>query len=138
MRKISKMGGIGSLMGMLPGMGGMKKQLEAAKDQINDRAVARQLAIISSMTPLERSKPELLKASRKQRVAKGSGTSVQDVNKLLKQFQGMAKMMKQVSKQGKRGLMPQLPSEWAMGDLAKLGNMKSTVQSLKKGKRTWP
>ena len=50
---------------MLPGMGGMKKQLEAAKDQINDRAVARQLAIISSMTPLERSKPELLKAKPK-------------------------------------------------------------------------
>ena len=124
MKKISKMGGIGSLMGMLPGMGGMKKQIEAAKDQINDKSVARQLAIISSMTPKERAKPELIKASRKQRIAAGSGTSVQDINKLLKQFQGMAKMMKQVSKQGKRGGMPQLPSDFDMGDLSKLGALK--------------
>ena len=124
MKKISKMGGISSLMGMLPGMGGMKKQIEAAKGQINDKAVAQQLAIISSMTPMERAKPELIKASRKQRIAAGSGTSVQDVNKLLKQFQGMAKMMKQVSKQGKRGRMPQLPSDFDMGDLSKLGSFK--------------
>ena len=75
---------------------------ETIKD-IDDKMIRRQLAIISSMTPGERSKPELLKASRKQRVAKGSGTSVQEVNKLLKQHSEAAKMMKRMKKMNKKG-----------------------------------
>ena len=124
MKKISKMGGIGGLMSLMPGMGGMRKQIEAAKDQINDRAVAQQLAMISSMTADERAKPEIIKARRKQRIAAGSGTSVQALNKLLKQHQGMAKMMKMMSKRGKKGAMPQFPSEFDVGDLSQLGNLK--------------
>lgn len=133
MKKISKLGGIGGLMSMMPGMGGMKKQLEAAKDQINDKVVSRQLAMISSMTPGERAKPEILKAKRKQRIASGSGTSVADLNKLLKQHQGMAKMMKKVSKQSQRGGMPQMPSELEVGDLSQLGNLKGLTGKLPKG-----
>lgn len=133
MKKISKLGGMGGLMSMMPGMGGMKKQLEAAKDQINDKMVARQLAMISSMTPMERSKPELIKAKRKQRIAAGSGTSVQDLNKLLKQHQGMAKMMKQMSKRGRKGGMPQLPSEMDLGDLSQLGDLKGLAGKLPPG-----
>ena len=133
MKKISKMGGIGSLMGMMPGMGGMKKQLEAAKEQMNDKTVARQLAMMSSMTAQERAKPELIKASRKKRIAAGSGVSVADLNKLLKQHQGMAKMMKQMGKAGKRGKMPQLPSELDVGDLSQLGDLKGLAGKMPKG-----
>ena len=133
MKKISKLGGIGGLMSMMPGMGGMKKQIEAAKEQINDKMVARQLAMISSMTPMERAKPELIKAKRKQRIAAGSGTSVQDINKLLKQHQGMAKMMKQMSKQGRKGGMPQLPSELDVGDLSQLGDLSGLGGKMPKG-----
>ena len=133
MRKISKLGGIGGLMSMMPGMGGMKKQLQAAKDQINDKVVARQLAMISSMTPQERTRPEIIKAKRKQRIAAGSGTKVQDLNKLLKQYQGMAKMMKQIGKQGRRGSPPQLPSDLDVGDLSQLGDLKGLGGSLPKG-----
>ncbi len=102
LKQLQKMGGLSDLMGMLPGVPKMQQQLKNAK--IDDSMVKRQLAILSSMTPTERRRPELIKASRKQRVAKGSGTSVQDVNKLLKQYQEAARMMKKVKKLGKKGL----------------------------------
>ncbi|MGE0747395.1 MAG: signal recognition particle protein [Rhodospirillales bacterium] len=103
LRQMKKMGGLSSLMGMLPGVGKLKAQMAEAK--IDDKVIGRQEAIILSMTPRERRYPELIKASRKQRIAAGSGTSVQDVNKLLKQHQEMARVMKQMKKLGKKGLM---------------------------------
>ncbi|MGB8275938.1 MAG: signal recognition particle protein [Alphaproteobacteria bacterium] len=101
--QIGKMGGMSGLMGMLPGIGKIKKQLEGAN--IDTRIFKRQQAIIGSMTPHERRNAKVLNASRKRRIAQGSGTTVQDVNLLLKQFMEMNRMMKQVGKLGKRGLM---------------------------------
>ena len=103
LKQLQKMGGLSSMMDMLPGAGKMQAQLKNAK--IDDNIVKRQLAIISSMTKAERAKPEIIKASRRQRIARGSGTSVQEVNKLLKQHQETSKMMKRVKKMGKKGLM---------------------------------
>jgi signal recognition particle subunit SRP54 len=102
MKQLQKMGGLGSIMGMLPGMGKMQKQIEG---KVDDKVVKRSLAIISAMTPKERRVPDIIKASRKTRIARGAGVQVQDVNKLLKQHQEMARMMKQVSKMGQKGLM---------------------------------
>ncbi len=103
LKSLQKMGGLDSIMSMLPGIGKMQKQIAEAK--IDHKLLKRQQAIISSMTKQERRKPELIKASRKQRIASGSGTSVSDVNKLLKQHQEMQRMMKQMTKLGKKGLM---------------------------------
>ena len=100
--QMEKMGGLGGLMGMMPGVGKMKKQMESAG--LDDRVIKRQVAIIGSMTKAERAKPELLKASRKKRVAAGSGVDVADVNKLLKMHRQMADMMKAMGKK-KGGLM---------------------------------
>jgi len=105
LRQLQKMGGLSSMMGMLPGMGKMGAQIKNAK--VDDNQVKRQLAMISSMTPKERESPELIKASRKQRIAKGSGMQVADVNKLLKQHQEANRMMKQLKKMGKKGLLRQ-------------------------------
>jgi len=105
LRQISKMGSISSILGMLPGMGAMKQQIEAAN--IDTTVFKRQQAIIGSMTPKERRAPDIIKASRKKRIASGSGTSVQDVNKLLKQFDDMSVMMKRMGKLGQKGLMRQ-------------------------------
>jgi signal recognition particle subunit SRP54 len=103
MNQIRKMGDVDGLLGMLPGIGKMKKQLAEAK--VDDKMIARQQAIILSMTPKERQNPKLIKASRKQRIAAGSGLSVQDVNKLLKQYQQTASVMKKVGKMNKKGLL---------------------------------
>jgi signal recognition particle subunit SRP54 len=102
LKQLQKMGSLSSLMGMLPGLPQMQKKMKDAK--LDDGVVKRQLAIISSMTPKERARPELLKASRKRRVAGGSGSSVQEVNKLLKQYQEASRVMKKMSKMGKKGL----------------------------------
>ena len=103
LRQIRKMGGLDGLMGMLPGVGKMKKQMAEAK--IDPDLIKRQEAIILSMTRAERGNPKLIAASRKRRIASGSGTSVQEVNKLLKQHQEANRMMKKVKKMGKKGLM---------------------------------
>jgi signal recognition particle subunit SRP54 len=102
-RQLRKMGGMGGVLGMLPGIGKMKKQLEGAN--IDEGMIKRQEAIISSMTKAERKNPKLLNASRRIRIAHGSGTSVQEINRLLKQYQDMSHMMKKMSKLGKKGLM---------------------------------
>jgi len=104
--QMRKMGGVGALAGMLPGM----KKAQAAVDQAGgDKILLRMDAIITSMTPKERTKPELLNAKRKIRVAKGSGTTVQDVNKLLKMHQEMATAMKRIKKMGGlKGMMAML------------------------------
>ncbi|NNE59211.1 MAG: signal recognition particle protein [Hellea sp.] len=104
---MQKMGGMGGLMKLIPGMGKMKKQLDAAGG-IDDKLLKQQQAIILSMTPTERQKPELLKASRKKRIAAGSGMSVQEVNKLLKMHRQMSDMMKKMGKKGMAGMMGQM------------------------------
>jgi signal recognition particle subunit SRP54 len=118
--QMKKIGGIGGVLGMLPGIGKMKKQLDAAN--LDDSILTRQAAIISSMTRHERRKPEIIKASRKKRIAAGSGTRVEDVNKLLKMHRQMADMMKKLGKKGgMKGLFgggaPQMTPEM-MQDMA--------------------
>ncbi|HEY7689039.1 MAG TPA: signal recognition particle protein [Dongiaceae bacterium] len=105
LKQLQKMGGLGGVMGLLPGVGKIQKQLSQAN--IDEKILKRQQAIISSMTREERKKPEVIKASRKQRIANGSGVSVADVNKLLKQHMEMQRMMKQMKKLGQKGLMRQ-------------------------------
>jgi signal recognition particle subunit SRP54 len=100
LQQVQKMGPLGQLMGMIPGMGGMAKEAEAA---INRGELARVEAIIRSMTPRERRDPQLLNGSRRRRIATGSGTSLTDVNRLVKQFGEMQKLMKQFSGGGRRG-----------------------------------
>ncbi len=104
------MGGLSGLMDKLPGMGSIPKDV---RSQVNDRELVRMVAIINSMTPGERSHPDVIKGSRRRRIALGSGTEVQDVNRLLKQFMQMQKMMKQMSKGGMskmlRGLKGRMP-----------------------------
>ena len=101
------MGGMGGLMKLMPGMGKMKKQLDAAGG-IDDRLLKQQQAIILSMTPQGRKKPELIKASRKKRIAAGAGMSVQEVNKLLKMHRQMSDMMKKMGKGGMANMMAQM------------------------------
>jgi signal recognition particle subunit SRP54 len=108
LRQITKMGSISSIIGMLPGAGKIQQQLEAAgAANIDNTMLKRQAAIIGSMTKKERKLPDIIKASRKKRIAAGSGTSVQEVNKLLKQFEDMSTMMKRMNKLGQKGLMRQ-------------------------------
>ncbi len=102
LQQLQNMGGIGALMDKLPGMGNIP---EAAKNQVNEKEFARLEAIINSMTPHERRHPDVIKGARKRRIATGSGTQVQDVNRLLKQFTQMQKMMKKMSKGGGIGKM---------------------------------
>lgn len=102
--QMQKMGGMGGLMKLMPGMGKMKKQLDAAGG-VDDKLLKQQQAIILSMTPHERQNPGVLKASRKKRIAAGSGMSVQEVNKLLKMHRQMSDMMKKMSKGGMAGMM---------------------------------
>jgi signal recognition particle subunit SRP54 len=96
------MGGLGTLMDKLPGVGQLPQNV---RDQVNDRDMHRMLAIIRSMTPQERRFPDIIKGARRRRIAAGSGTQVQDVNRLLKQFMQMQKMMKKMSKGGMKNLM---------------------------------
>ena len=103
LRQLRKMGGLTGVMGMLPGV--KKAQAQMAAANVDDKMVIRQEAIIGSMTVAERKKPGLIKASRKRRIAAGSGTTVQDVNRLLKQYQEMTRMMKKMKKMGNKGLM---------------------------------
>ena len=103
LKQITKMGSLSGILGMLPGVGKIKEQIENAN--LDTAILKRQGAIISSMTPKERRTPDIIKASRKRRIAAGSGTSVQEVNRLLKQFDDMSTMMKRMNKLGQKGLM---------------------------------
>ena len=102
LEQMQKMGGMEGIMGMMPGMGKMARQLDASG--FDDRAVRRQIALIQSMTKEERRKPDLLKASRKARIARGAGQEVQELNRLLKMHRQMADMMKKMGKMGKKGM----------------------------------
>lgn len=114
--QMRRMGGLGALAGMMPGM---KKAQNALNDAGGDKILLRMDAIITSMTVKERAKPELVNAKRKIRIAKGSGTTVQDVNKLLKMHQEMATAMKKIKKMGGiKGMMSML----GKGGLGGLGN----------------
>jgi len=108
--QMQKMGGMGGMMGLMPGMGKMKEQMASAG--LDDKMLKRQLAVISSMTPAERARPDILKHSRKKRIAAGSGTSSAEINKLLKMHRQMADVMKSMGK-GKGGMMGKM-----MGGLA--------------------
>lgn len=103
LQQMRKMGGMGGLMNLLPGMGKIKEQMKNAN--IDDKIIKRQEAIIGSMTKAERKNVDLLQASRKRRIAAGAGVDVADVNRLIKQFLEMQKIMKQVQKLGKSGVM---------------------------------
>ncbi len=104
LRQMRKMGGMAGILSMLPGVGKIQKQM--AKANLDEDFIKRQEAIICSMTPLERRNVRIIAASRKRRIAAGSGTSVQDINRLLKQHRQMAGMMKRMTKLSKKGGMP--------------------------------
>jgi signal recognition particle subunit SRP54 len=123
MQQVKKMGSIQNVLGMLPGM---PKEVKNA--ELDDREIGRVEAIIRSMTPEERRKPELINGSRRSRIAKGSGTTTQEVNNLLKQFKqvqqmmktmpGAQRMMKKKGKKGKKGKGPKMPRGLPQGGLA--------------------
>ncbi|HKR19730.1 MAG TPA: signal recognition particle protein [Stellaceae bacterium] len=102
LKQLRKMGGMGGILGHLPGVAKVKKQLDQAN--IDESMLKRQEAILSSMTKTERKNPKLLNASRRQRIAAGSGTTVPEINRLIKQYQDMALMMKRMGKLGQKGL----------------------------------
>ncbi|MBT5798331.1 MAG: signal recognition particle protein [Alphaproteobacteria bacterium] len=120
LRQLKKMGGLGGLLGMLPGVGKLNKQLAAAG--VDDSMIKRQEAIILSMTKKERVSVALLNASRRKRIAAGSGTSVQEVNRVVKQYQDMARMMKKMgNKAGAAGLKAMLGGGSLLGAPADAG-----------------
>ncbi len=103
LQQIGKMGSLSGILGMLPGVGKLKAQMADAN--LDTKILTRQAAIIGSMTPKERRTPDIIKASRKKRIAAGSGVTVQEVNRLLKQFDDMSAMMKRMNKLGQKGMM---------------------------------
>src|SRR5215218_4617700 len=125
---MQQMGGMAGLMGMLPGVAKMKNQLAAAN--LDERVLKRQMAIIDSMTAKERKNPDVLKASRKKRIAAGSGTKVEDVNRMLKMHRSMADVMKAMSMGPKRGAMAGLANMLGLG-----GGMPSPEQMQEMAKR---
>jgi len=115
MQQMKKLGGVGALMDKMPGVSQLP---QAVKDQINDKEIVRLEAIICSMTKAERRKPDLINGSRKRRIATGSGTQIQDVNRLLKQFEQMQKMMSKISKKGGMGkLLRQIQGSMPKGGM---------------------
>jgi len=119
LRQMRKMGGMEGMMSLLPGVGKIKQAM--ANNSIDDKLIARQEAIILSMTPEERRKVAVLNARRRQRIAAGSGTTVADVNKLLKQHRTMADMFKKVGKLGKKGMARMLAGMGGPGGLGGMG-----------------
>lgn len=118
MQQVKKLGSLDNILGLIPGMGGLKKQLAGQDIDLDGKEMRQIEAIIKSMTPKERANITIINGSRRKRIAMGSGTRVQDVNKLLKQFGEMKKMMKKMKKmqKGKKGLpnlgglgLPKLP-----------------------------
>jgi signal recognition particle subunit SRP54 len=112
LRTIKKMGPLEQILGMLPGMGGLKQAM-ANREGLDEKQLGRIEAMISSMTPRERANHQLINGSRRKRIAKGSGTTVEEVNRLLKQFIQMKKMLK------------------AMGGMAGLGKKRPSMSALK-------
>lgn len=117
LEQLGKLGGMGKLLGKLPGM---NKLPSMVKDQMSDKKFLHMKAMIQSMTPKERHFPNVIKGSRKRRIANGSGTTIQEVNRLLKQFTQMQKMMKKMSKKGMGKMMQQFQN---MGGMPTGGGM---------------
>ncbi len=134
--QVEKLGGIGGLMGMMPGIAKMKSQMASAN--MDGKVIGRQIAIINSMTPAERRNPDVLKASRKKRVAAGSGAKVEEVNRLLKTHRQMADMMKMMGQGGKRGPMAGLANMFGMGGGGMGGMPNVTPEMLEKLKAQLP
>jgi signal recognition particle subunit SRP54 len=107
LKQLQKLGSMGSLVGMIPGLSKFKSQIEASG--IGDSLVKKQEAIILSMTKQERKHPEIIKASRKKRIAMGAGVEVQEVNKLLKSYEQMSTLMKRMGNGGLSSLMGRMP-----------------------------
>lgn len=130
MQAVKKMGSLGKILGMLPGMGDMKAQL----DQVDDRELDRVAAIIQSMTPQERRDPKILNASRRARIARGSGTQVSDVNGLVDRFGEAQKMMRQM--RGGKGMpgMPGMPGFGGGGGKKSKGRSGKAAPKPKKGR----
>jgi signal recognition particle subunit SRP54 len=131
LRQMQRMGGLGALAGMMPGLKGMKGAMDKAQD---DKALVHLEAMLSSMTAKERAKPEIINAKRKIRVAKGSGTTVQEINKLLKMHQEMSTAMKRLKKMGGLGKLAAMFSkgglEGALGGIAPPGALPGSLPSL--------
>lgn len=127
LQQMKNMGGMSALMGLMPGMGQMKKAMAGAN--VDEKVFDRQIAIINSMTKKERAQPNLLNASRRKRIAAGSGLQVSDINKLMKQHQQMANMMKKVAKGGGMGALSGMlggaggPMGGGAGGMGGLGKM---------------
>ena len=131
MQQVKKLGSLENILGMIPGMGGLKKQLKGQDIDLNGKEMRQIEAIIHSMTPKERADISIINGSRRKRIAQGSGTRVQDVNKLLKQFGEMKKMIKKMKKmKGKKG-MPNLGGLGDLGGLGKLGGLGSKLPFFK-------
>ena len=132
--QLKKMGGLGGVMSMLPGIGKLQKQMAASN--FNDKAISKQEAIIYSMTNKERINVALLNASRRKRIASGSGTSVSEVNRLVKQQQDMARMMKKMGKMGGLGglknMMSSLGGNLPNTDMASSGSADSPMMDANK------
>lgn len=125
LQQMKSMGGIGGLLDKLPGMGQMAQM---AQQQVNDKSIGQLEAIICSMTPKERRYPDVINNSRKRRIAAGSGTQIQDVNRLLKQHKQMSKMMKKLGKKGgmanmMRGMQGMMPPGGGGGGMPPFGRM---------------
>ena len=104
LKQVQKLGSLGSILGMIPGLSKIKNQIEAAG--VGDNLIKKQEAIILSMTKQERRNPDVIKASRKKRIAAGAGVEVHEVNKLLKSYEQMSTMMKKMGKMGRLKGMP--------------------------------
>jgi signal recognition particle subunit SRP54 len=126
--QMQNMGGMSGLMTMLPGMGKIKNQL--AERNLDEKVLKRQMAIIDSMTPQERRNPDVLKASRKRRIAAGSGTKPEDINRLLKMHRTMADVMKAMGG-AKRGPMAGIANMLGLGGGLPGGGMPSPEQMAK-------
>jgi signal recognition particle subunit SRP54 len=124
LRQMKRMGGMGGIMGLLPGVQKMKRQIDDMN--IDDKMFDRQIAIISAMTKYERKKPDVLNASRKRRIAAGSGVEVSEINRLLKQHRQMQDTMKAMAKSNGRGPMGAMAKMFGMGGLG--GGMPSMDQ----------
>jgi signal recognition particle subunit SRP54 len=120
LEQMRSMGGMMSLMDKMPGMGNMSAQI---KDKANDKSFVQMEAIINSMTPGERSRPDVIKGGRKRRIAAGSGTQIQDVNRLLKQFTQMQKMMKKMSGGGMKKMMRNMKGMMPPGGPGGMGGL---------------
>jgi len=129
LQQMQKMGGLGMLAGMMPGMKKAKAAMQASG--MDDKVLVHMDAIMGSMTPKERANPALLNAKRKKRVAAGSGTNVQDVNKVLKMHQEMSRAMKQIKKMGgMKGLAAMLGGGGGMGGLPGMGGGKGALPGM--------